>query len=182
MLLAGAVTRGSFLEQAAMAEIKISSLHIYPVKSLRGITLEESTANKEGLQHDRRWMVVRENGIFMTQRDNGRMALIETALAEGGVRLSRKGFGSISVPFDAPTGEPIESRVWGDHVIGLDLGDDLAHWLTDALEEKSGLRLVCMQPGFRRAGLETHDKQDAHTVVCGCRALPGGQPGFPWMS
>ena len=46
--------------------MRISSLHIYPVKSGRGIDLETSAVEARGLVGDRRWMIVDEHGIFIT--------------------------------------------------------------------------------------------------------------------
>ena len=45
-------------------KITISSLSIYPVKSLSGITLESSELSNKGLKYDRRWMVVSPEGGF----------------------------------------------------------------------------------------------------------------------
>ncbi|MCC6411830.1 MAG: MOSC N-terminal beta barrel domain-containing protein, partial [Saprospiraceae bacterium] len=45
----------------------LSSLHIYPVKSLGGIALEEATVEIRGLKYDRRWMLVDEEGMFVSQ-------------------------------------------------------------------------------------------------------------------
>ncbi|MDQ7015948.1 MAG: PGPGW domain-containing protein, partial [Gammaproteobacteria bacterium] len=56
-------------------EVTISSLIIYPCKSLRGISLDSVLLEARGLQDDRRWMVVDSNGEFITQRQQPRMAL-----------------------------------------------------------------------------------------------------------
>ncbi|MCG7942313.1 MAG: MOSC domain-containing protein, partial [Candidatus Thiodiazotropha taylori] len=44
------------------APICLSALHCYPVKSLRGVTLDRSRVDGFGLVHDRRWMVVDGDG------------------------------------------------------------------------------------------------------------------------
>ena len=54
--------------------IEITRLKIYPVKSLKGIALDQATLTPQGLLNDRRWMVVRSNGKFVTQRDLPRLA------------------------------------------------------------------------------------------------------------
>ena len=56
----------------------LTDLHVYPVKSCRGIALERATLAPTGLADDRHWMLVRPNGRFVTQRELPRMALIGT--------------------------------------------------------------------------------------------------------
>jgi hypothetical protein len=45
--------------------LKISQLFIYPVKSLRGISVSSSMVTDHGLQYDRRWMLVDEKNWFL---------------------------------------------------------------------------------------------------------------------
>ncbi|MCK6694557.1 MAG: MOSC domain-containing protein, partial [Thermoanaerobaculia bacterium] len=58
----------------------LSSLHIYPVKSLAGISLDVAEVQSRGLQYDRRWMLVDEQGVFVTQRELAELALLGTAI------------------------------------------------------------------------------------------------------
>ena len=60
----------------------LSELHIYPIKSARGISLATSRLDARGLEFDRRWMLVDESGGFLTQRKLPRMALIRVAVLE----------------------------------------------------------------------------------------------------
>lgn len=48
--------------------MKLATIRVYPVKSLHGIPLSEATIDRRGIRWDRRWMVVDEHGMFMTQR------------------------------------------------------------------------------------------------------------------
>ncbi len=133
-----------------MSQITVSELYIYPVKSLRGISLQQSLLSSEGLQHDRRWMVVRENGRFVTQREWPALALIQTALREDGVELSREGFGSHKLLFNATAGANVSSKVWSDAVETTDEGDAASAWLSAATGCTYPLRLVRMAAGFSR--------------------------------
>ena len=47
----------------------VDSIYVYPVKSMRGIKLEKALVEEEGLKYDRRWMLIDENGKFISQRD-----------------------------------------------------------------------------------------------------------------
>ena len=136
-------------EQAA-SNVEISDLTVYPVKAMKGISLNSAVLEAEGLQHDRRFMVVRSNGEFVTQRDTPRLALVETRLQAKGVELSLDGQGRISLPLEAVDGERIETAVWGDPCETIDQGEDISRWLTAALQSEEMLRVVRMAAGFTR--------------------------------
>lgn len=56
------------------------SLHVYPVKSCKGIEVQASLVEARGLMLDRLWMVVTSTGVFRTQRQIPKMALIQPNL------------------------------------------------------------------------------------------------------
>jgi hypothetical protein len=58
----------------------ISELRIYPIKSLGGISMSEVVVEEKGFRHDRRFMLVDPSGMFMTQRTNHHMALIDVEI------------------------------------------------------------------------------------------------------
>jgi uncharacterized protein YcbX len=133
-----------------MQTAEISSLTIYPVKSMKGIELESAVLTPHGLENDRRFMVVRANGRFVTQRDLPQLAIVCTGLDEDGVVLSMDGHGSATIPFITADGDRIHTKVWGDECETVDQGEEISRWLTSALESNDTLRLVSMAPGFVR--------------------------------
>ena len=128
----------------------ISSLHIYPVKGMRGISLDHAELTPEGLRHDRRWMVVRSDGRFVSQREEPRLALFETRLDEAGVGLALEGHGTVRIPLGAAGDETTSVRIWRDLCEARDEGPEVSRWLTMALASPEPLRLVRMATGFRR--------------------------------
>jgi uncharacterized protein YcbX len=133
-----------------MQTAEISSLTIYPVKSMKGIELESAVLTPHGLENDRRFMVVRANGRFVTQRDLPQLAIVRTGLDEDGIVLSMDGHGSATIPFITADGDRIHTKVWGDECETVDQGEEISRWLTSALESNDTLRLVSMAPGFVR--------------------------------
>jgi uncharacterized protein YcbX len=133
-----------------MQTAEITGLTVYPVKSMQGIALKTVTLTHQGLQNDRRFMVVRANGKFQTQRDLPRLALVQTSLEKAGIVLSMDGQGAVTIPFLAADGERIQTKVWGDECETVDQGEAISAWLTQALESSTLLRLVRMAPDFIR--------------------------------
>jgi len=145
--------------------IEITGINIYPVKSLKGIALNKASLTPEGLLNDRRWMVVRSNGRFVTQRDLPRLALLNTSLDDNGVTISLTAHGETAIPFISGGGELIQTKVWGTHCEAQDEGEEVSRWLTSALGSDASLRLVRMAPGFvRPQGKPEHLGEQTHTI------------------
>ncbi len=133
-----------------MHTAEITGLNIYPVKAMKGIAVPRAELTLAGLAHDRRFMVVRANGRFVTQRDLPRLALIETQIGASGVTLSLADHGGVTIPFESAGGPVLQTRVWGDVCEVVDEGEQVSRWLTAALESAETLKVVRMAPGFVR--------------------------------
>ncbi|MEJ0031849.1 MAG: MOSC N-terminal beta barrel domain-containing protein [Bacteroidota bacterium] len=72
-------------------------MNIYPVKSLGGIPVSSSLVLTKGLQHDRRWMLIDNDNIFLTQRIHNKMALFKMSFANDGFKVSLKATASQSL-------------------------------------------------------------------------------------
>ncbi|HWU63118.1 MAG TPA: MOSC domain-containing protein [Ensifer sp.] len=110
--------------------MRIASMHIYPVKSLRGIPVERTILTASGLLGDRRFMVVDPDGQFITQRECPVLAQIE-ALPQAGYLLLRKGEEEAIVAI--PTGPRMKVAVWRsivDAAVAADsVNDTLSRWI-----------------------------------------------------
>ncbi|MGH8251692.1 MAG: MOSC domain-containing protein [Steroidobacteraceae bacterium] len=118
---------------------RIASLHVYPVKSCRGIDVDSARIVPTGLEWDRRWMVVIPPDQFITQRSHPKLATITVAVADGELRMSAEGHAPLSVD-TAHGGESRPVRIWDDRCQSIDAGDQAAGWLSRVLGET--LRLV----------------------------------------
>jgi hypothetical protein len=125
----------------------LASLHVYPVKSCRGLEVAEARLTEAGLEHDREWMIVTADGRFVTQREEPRLARIAVSLGTRALRLAADGRGHVDVPLDA-RGAGVEVTVWRDRCLGIDQGEAAARWLGDLLGRP--LRLVRFDPSRPR--------------------------------
>jgi uncharacterized protein YcbX len=125
----------------------IASLHVYPVKSCRGLTLEAARMGERGLAFDREWMIVDSDDRFVTQRELPRLALVVPSLTANALELEFPGSRRLSVPLDI-TAAARQVVVWRDSVPAIDQGDEAAAWLSAALQRP--LRLMRFDVGFRR--------------------------------
>jgi uncharacterized protein YcbX len=112
--------------------ITLHSLHVYPLKSARGIDLAAAELTATGLAGDRRWMLVNADGRFLTQREQPQLARVRTALQGSALLLGAPGLPSLSID-GAASGVPRRVRVWNDECEALDAGDAAADWASRAI-------------------------------------------------
>ncbi|HET6828146.1 MAG TPA: MOSC N-terminal beta barrel domain-containing protein [Ramlibacter sp.] len=126
---------------------RIARLFVYPVKSCAGVEVAEAVLTRSGLDLDRAWMVVDEQGEFVTQRELPRMALVKPQLKHHEVVLRAPGMLALHLAIDAVE-EPVRVRVWDDEVPAYDMGNVAAQWFSDFLGQR--LRLVRFDPDHKR--------------------------------
>jgi uncharacterized protein YcbX len=132
----------------AKRRVTLTGLFVYPVKSCRGIALDEAVLTARGLEHDREWVIVDDTGAFLTQRQHPRLALIETELTAKALRLRVPGLAGIEVPLAVRVMPRRRVRVWRHECDALDEGDTAADWLTAFLGQP--VRLVRFDPAHQR--------------------------------
>jgi uncharacterized protein len=126
---------------------RLARLFVYPVKSCAGVEVREAVLTETGLDLDRAWMVVDDQGVFVTQRELPRMALVKPTLKVHEVVLRAPGMLALHLAIDTVE-EPARVRLWDDEVPAFDMGDIAAQWFSDFLGRK--LRLVRFDPDHRR--------------------------------
>lgn len=118
----------------------LSGIFIYPIKSCRGISLTSAKISSTGLEHDRKWMLVDENGLFMSQRSTIEMAHIEVSLNDVGLLISyrKSDIQDLQIPFE-PLEESIEVQVWQDKFSANCVGKKADEWFSKVLESRCRL-------------------------------------------
>lgn len=119
----------------SFAPLTLAEIWIYPVKSLGGVRLQETEAWQTGLRFDRHWMIVDENGMFLTQRTNAAMAMIDVSFGKTGLRLSlgTNSKDSTNVPFLPEDPQQILVKVWDDTVLARTVCSTADNWLSEKL-------------------------------------------------
>lgn len=78
--------------------MELSSIYVYPVKSLRGFVVDHARIEKGGVVGDRMWIVVDARGSFMHQRDYPRMATVSAEYGSSALVLQAPGMRPLEVP------------------------------------------------------------------------------------
>ncbi len=114
----------------------LTGIFIYPIKSLGSISLTEATVQREGLQYDRRWMLLDAAGNFLTQRNLPEMALLQPSIEGNRLRVTHRNghAGTLEFFLDQPEDFPgFPVQVWDDEVAARSVGGDADEWFSQAL-------------------------------------------------
>jgi len=128
--------------------MKLSEIWIYPVKSMPGISLESAVINARGFEYDRHWMLVDDEGQFMSQRRSVEMAKIQVALHEDALQLDYETKQSLRVPLKTNDDRTMMVTVWKDTFQASLVSEQADAWLSDVLN--MSVRLVCMREAVKR--------------------------------
>lgn len=137
------------------AGLFVSALRLYPLKGARGTSVEQMDFAEIGPRWDRRWMVVRPNGDFVTQRDLPKLATVRASVE-----------GDVGAPADAITltlvapgidrlllrpgcyGAPMRVHIWDSSLTVPTAPNSVSRWLSTVLD--GDFRLVFMDENVRR--------------------------------
>ncbi|XP_039567032.1 molybdenum cofactor sulfurase isoform X2 [Passer montanus] len=115
--------------------ITVAKIYLYPIKSCSAFEVTEWPVGNQGLLYDRNWMVVNQNGVCMTQKQEPRLCLVNPSidLKQKMMVIQAEGMDPISVPLEDNTGKEAvicESKVCSHRVKTYDCGEKIAGWLS----------------------------------------------------
>lgn len=134
---------------------RVTELWIYPIKSCRGIRLQELIIDEFGPQYDRQWMIVDGENKFITLRNQSQLALIKTEIDKKNLYLNfnSKRF-AISLTEESKTLETV--TVWADTFVAGVESEEINLALSEFLQQK--VKLVRYQKeSFRDIKLAATD-------------------------
>lgn len=125
----------------------ISEINIYPIKSLKGISLKESFVEQKGLRFDRRWLLVNGKNEFLTQRDFPKMATLTVEVGENVMKVSNENK-SLEIPVTPSSGTSASVKIWSSRVRAIVYENNINDWFSDVLQ--TDCKLVSMPEETRR--------------------------------
>lgn len=134
--------------------MELQQLWIYPIKSGRGISLTQATVKPEGLEYDRGWMIVNQEGKFLTQRQYPQLARLKVTITGDHLQLAIDGHNPLAIPLIYQQDNPealILVQVWRDWVSAIDQGELAGQWLQQGLKLPELVKLVRLSPDHPRA-------------------------------
>lgn len=155
--------------------LQLSEIWIYPIKSFGGIKLQQAQVTDRGLEHDRRWLLVDEKGLFLTQREYPELALFQPEITEDFLNIAhRVKLETIKIPLHPSFSEAkskIKVTVWDDLIPAYEVSEEASKWFS--LQMGFSVRLVYMPE-------ESHRKVDANYAITG-KDINSFSDGFPFL-
>jgi uncharacterized protein YcbX len=113
--------------------MRLHSLHIYPIKGMRGCDLPAAEVTPTGLAGDRRWMLVDATGRFISQREQERLALVSVTPTARGLAAHAPGQPEIAITPPAASGAtPV--TIWDDRLPAFCAAAEVNEWFSDFLD------------------------------------------------
>lgn len=152
----------------------IASLHVYPIKSCRGINPVEVCLGQKGLETnglgDRQWAVIDRDGRTVTQRERTMLAVVTPRAGSGAMIVSAPRMTDLTIAIGTvPRGVTCRVTIRHHTVNAIDEGDEAARWFTAFL-------------GFpvRLARFDENEKRASDAVhTGGIEALNRFSDGYP---
>nr|WKN38897.1 MOSC domain-containing protein [Tunicatimonas sp. TK19036] len=116
-----------------MCAVSITKIMVYPVKSLAGVSLQESAVLRTGLRLDRRWAVVNANREVITGREYPRLLGISVDIEAGTLLLKASEISVYKLSSEPAPRQEIDVRLFKRNVKGLPLGKNVSDWLSGYL-------------------------------------------------
>lgn len=120
----------------------LSQVFIYPLKSTKGLSLPRAQVEPLGLEHDRRWMLVRPDGSFVTGREAPSLVRVSAVPQGAGLRVSTPGMPELEVPVPAEGALRREVTLWKDTCSAAVASQEAERWFSQFLGEPVSLVYV----------------------------------------
>ena len=155
-----------------MSELRLSEIWIYPIKSLGGIRLPQAQVMEKGLELDRRWMLVDENGVFMTQRLLPTMALFKLSIENDDLVIVYNPMSAVHSPLatvfrvskhTSAFERDEKVKILNDSVDAFEVSKETSGWFSEILGMKC--RLVHFPEGNPRGVDPNYKVNDEHVSL-----------------
>ena len=113
---------------------RLAKIAFYPIKSCAPIRVASWDIASTGLTYDRRWMLVDEEGKFLSQRRVPLMATLTTHLGDDHIRVERSKGSSCTIPLQQPLpGKRVDVRLHGSTRLACETSTSANTWFSETL-------------------------------------------------
>lgn len=118
------------------------------MKSLGGIRVKSAVVQAKGLEYDRRWMLIDEQGTFISQREQPILCRFLLQREKEHFVITYGEEQILLDPRQSASGQEIRVRIWDDEVIAREVSVAHSQWFSNALQRN--VKLVFFPEENRR--------------------------------
>lgn len=111
----------------------LSQINVYPIKSIKGISLSTSWVERQGLIFDRRYMLADQYGVMITARAFPELVRVQASLTVDGIWLSYDKQSPFKLTMADFSMQETEAVVWGDEFTAYTTTDAANDWFSTIL-------------------------------------------------
>ena len=109
--------------------MRVTGLFVYPLKSARGVPLDEVPLDGFGVAGDRRWSLLGPDDRVITQRDCPILATLDAVPTEDGIELRAPDLQTLRVSRPTQDAGRLSIEIWKDRTEGAAAGPEADSWL-----------------------------------------------------
>ncbi|XP_019341286.1 molybdenum cofactor sulfurase isoform X2 [Alligator mississippiensis] len=167
-------TRAAVSEQAVPVHsssnkpIIVTNICLYPIKSCSAFEVTQWPVGNQGLLYDRNWMLVNQNGVCITQKQEPRLCLIHPSidLKQKIMVIKTEGMDPIAIPLEENLEKETQicqSKVCAHRVQTYDCGERIADWFSEFLGRQC--HLIRQSSDFKGNATQKHVKGQAPSAT-----------------
>lgn len=123
----------------------LTDIFIYPIKSVKAISQPAAHVEESGLSFDRRYMLVDQQGQFITGRSHPQLTQISVQFSQQLLLVSAPDMATLSInPADFDD-EMQAAKIWSDDLQAQHCHQDYDQWFTEYLQQPCQLLFFCEQ-------------------------------------
>ena len=111
----------------------LSQINIYPIKSIKGISLSTSWVEKQGIMFDRRYMLADQEGVMITARAYPQLVRVKANLTPNGMWLSFDNTVPFKLSMTEFEMEQVKTNVWNDVFTAFSTTEPANRWFSSVL-------------------------------------------------
>jgi uncharacterized protein YcbX len=120
-------------------DLEIKKLYIYPIKSCRGVKINNANIQKTGFKYDRFFAIINSKNHILTARENSKLLNISSEISNDKLIISTYGISPISIDLSKILTDKINIKIFNDYANAKIVGQETDDWLSHTLQEKCRL-------------------------------------------
>lgn len=117
------------------AIVKLSQLNLYPLKSAKGLSLNQAWVEDTGLSFDRSFMLADLDGRFITGRTEPKISTLSVSLHPKGIRVSHPSMSPLVLNYDKFSLNEVQTSVFKDNFISYTTHATANAWFSHLLNK-----------------------------------------------
>ncbi|XP_037035034.1 mitochondrial amidoxime reducing component 2-like [Bradysia coprophila] len=156
---------------------KVKKLVIHPIKSCKGVEVDQVTVTKTGVKHglfrDRAWVAIDNDGKMLNLVRAPQLITIKTRFADGRFLVLENKFGE-TIKIEVKTNftesdRIVHTNVYGGDIDGIDCGDEVGNFMSRSLNVENARLIQHVEQldtrPSRSSGHRTADVEERYRVL-----------------